>query len=139
MPRLKDKEPNLNRREVTTVLEWLRSRSVRAILELHVPDALQGPHQDESIEEMLSLDSDKGGFSSIETLKWERLDLSLDVLKVVRGLQKVFLYTENWNTLAFWTSPEGLCSEEYDHVSLSRVQIIGMHDINCPRSMKLRL
>jgi hypothetical protein len=105
LPRLKNKEPNSNREEAFVVLNWLRTRAVRTILELHVPDAIEGPHSDEGIEKWLGLEPGKDGFKNIETLNWERLDLSLETLKVVRGLQKVYLYTENWNTLAFWTGP----------------------------------
>ena len=118
LPRLRNKEPNSNREEAFIVLNWLRTRSVRTILELHVPDAIKGPHTDELIEKWLGLEPEKDGFKSIETLNWERLDLSLETLKVIRGLQNVYLYTENWNTLAFWTSIEGLCSKDHENVSM---------------------
>jgi len=117
LPRLRNKEPNSNREEAFIVLNWLRTRCVRTILELHVPDAIKGSHTDEVIEKWLGLKPENDGFKSIETLNWERLELSLETLKVIRGLQNVYLYTENWNTLAFWTSAEGLCSKDHENVS----------------------
>ena len=99
------------------VLNWLRARSVRTILELHVPDSLSSPHPEEGIQRWLSVPPSKNGFKEIEVLNWEKLDMSLETLKLVPGLRKVYLYSDNWNTLAFWTGSEGLCCSEFEKVS----------------------
>ena len=117
MPRMLDKPVNFKREEAFSVLNWLRGRAVHTILELHVPDSLSSPHPEDGIQRWLSVPETNSGFKQIDTLNWERLDLSLEILKVVPRLRKVYLYTDNWNTLAFWTGSEGLCCKEYDSVS----------------------
>lgn len=119
LPRLRENTEEAKREEAFVVLNWLRTRSVHTILELHVPDALHTPHRDEDIEVGLGLAPglELEGFREIETLNWEKLDLSLESLKKVKGLRKVYLYSENWNTLGFWTGTEGLSSKDYANVS----------------------
>jgi hypothetical protein len=116
MPRMRHQPANPNREEAFVVLNWLRTKFVKSILELHVPDSLSSPHPDEGIQKWLGVPESENGFREIEILNWEKLDLSLETLKRVPGLQKVYLYSANWNTLAFWSGPEGLCCEDYKHV-----------------------
>ena len=91
------------RKEVQTVLNWLRSNSVTKIRELIVPDCFDRPHNEGTINDCIQ------GFG-IEVLNWRRLDLSIDAITEKNSEIRVLdLYSNgNWAALSHWRSQDGL-------------------------------
>ncbi|KAH6705319.1 peptidase S8/S53 domain-containing protein [Leptodontidium sp. MPI-SDFR-AT-0119] len=110
-----------DRRDAEIVLKWLvGKKNVSEIIELRVSDSMYNHHREETIERSLLL------FESIEILDWRKPDLSIETLKVVRGLKTVWLYSSgNWGPLGFWTGDEGLRTLD----ALEMIHIVFIKDI----------
>jgi hypothetical protein len=103
-PRLPKSAMNSDRQEAFTLLNWLhREKGVHSILDLHIPDALEGPHLERDIEICLQQ------FDAIEALNWQLMDMSLETIRNVKGLKKLWLYCSgNRDVLNYWTGSEGV-------------------------------
>ena len=72
--------------EIRTVLDWLRKRGVKEILELSVPDRLFCPHSDEDVAKCVN-------DFAVRVLKWRKLDLYLGNFTGKRHLRELHLYS----------------------------------------------
>ncbi|KAI9773356.1 MAG: hypothetical protein M1840_007571 [Geoglossum simile] len=72
--------------EIRIVFKWLRSRGVKQVLELSVPDRLLCPHSDDDVAYCVN-------GSAVRVLKWRKLDLYLGNLKDKNDLREIHLYS----------------------------------------------
>jgi hypothetical protein len=92
-------------REVFDVLDWLRkSKRVKSVIELNVPDRLVNPHNELQIAKYVK---DFG----VEILDWRFLDLSLSVFdeKVKPKIRGLHLYASGKRAvISHWISEQGV-------------------------------
>lgn len=72
--------------EIRMVIDWLRERGVKEILELSVPDRLFSSHSDDDVAHCVN-------GSAVRVLKWRKLDLYLGNLADKHHLRKLHLYS----------------------------------------------
>ena len=92
-----------DREEVPLLLKWLRTKGVKTILKLIVPDCFWNPLHEDRVHECVN---DFG----IEELDWRRLDLCIEtIMELSPTLSVLHLYSSgNWASLSHWMSKDGL-------------------------------
>jgi hypothetical protein len=85
------------------IFQWLQSKGVRQVVEVHITDSFHKPHAEETIIETLK------GFN-VQELDWKRTDLSVDtILQTSQDVKTLHLYSSgNWSALAHWLSIDGI-------------------------------